>query len=447
MPELHEYQKQAVGYVQARKTAGLFLDMGLGKTCITLSAFTPDSLPALVTAPKRVAEEVWPVEVPKWRPDLTVKVAAGSPKQRKQALESNADIIVIGRDNIADALPYAHKFRSLVLDELSGYKSTKTARYKVTKKIRNHANIEYVWGLTGTPQPKDMMDLFGQLYILDGGKRLGRTITSYRQGYFNPGKRIANGTVVEWDLQEGAEQAIRSKIADICLSMDTEGRVKLPEVTYNYVSVPLPPSVRRLYKEFKKELVLDIEFLGEVYSAGNAAILSSRLEQITAGFLYPDDMTLDETFDEYRVLHTEKATALQEIIDGTSGGVLVSYRFRAELEILKKALGKQAHTIDEPDVIARWNRGEIPVLLAHPQSAGHGLNLQFGGHTMVWATSPWSLEEYQQMNKRLHRQGQTHPVIIHHLESPHTVDVVKRQRLQQRKTAQQALLDHLASPL
>lgn len=447
MPTLHDYQRQAVGYIQARKTAGLFLDMGLGKTCITLSAFTGASLPALVVAPKRVAEEVWPVEVPKWRPDLTVKVAAGNPRQRKAALESNADIIVIGRDNIADAVPYAGRFRALVLDELSGYRDRSTARWKATYKIRKQPNIEYVWGLTGTPRPKSLMDLWGQLAILDGGQRLGRTLTSYRQGYFRAKKQLPNGTVIEWDLLPGAKEQIFSKIADICLSMDTEGRVDLPEVTHNYVQVPLDPKSRQLYKAFKKDLMLDVDFLGEIYSAANTAILSSRLEQIVAGFLYPDDATLNGTTDQYRILHHENANALEEIVDGSSGGVLVGYHFRAELEMLKKRLGKRAHTLDEPNVMQRWDDGDIPVLLAHPQSAGHGLNLQYGGHTMVWATSPWSLEEYQQMNKRLHRQGQKHPVIIHHLESPHTVDVAKRERLAGNKTAQQALMDHLASPL
>lgn len=447
MPTLHDYQEHAIGYLRARKRAGLFLDMGLGKTATTLCAFDDSSLPALVNAPKRVAENVWEPERDKWRPDLSIAVAKGTPAQRRRALESRADIIVIGRDNLEDALPYAGRFRSHVIDELSGFKNHRAARYKVAKQINALPTMNHVWGLTGTPTPNGLMDLWAQLYLLDGGKRLGRTITSFRDAYYTVGKRLPNGTVIRWDIRPGAADSIMKSIDDICLSMETEGRIELPPVSYNWVDVPLPAKVRELYRKMKKEAVLESEFLGEIYSASTAAMVTARLDQIASGFLYPDDMVMNDREGEFKVLHTEKAGALQEIIDGSSGGVLVGYHFKAELAMLQKALGKQAHTIDEPDIVKRWNNGEIPVLLTHPQSAGHGLNLQHGGHTMVWHNIPWSLEEYQQLNKRLPRQGQQHPVVTHHLSSPNTVDVSKRLRLEGKKSVQQALMDHLASPL
>lgn len=447
MPTLHDYQEHAVGFLQSRRRAALFMDMGLGKTCTTLSALRDDSLPALVNAPKRVAENVWEAERDLWRPDLTIAVAAGTPAQRRRALEAKADITVIGRDNLEDVLPYAKRFKTHIIDELSGFKNHRARRYKVAKEINRLPTMQNVWGLTGTPSPNGLMDLWAQIYLLDNGKRLGRTITSFRDAYFTVGKRLPNNAVIRWDIRPGAAEDIMRSIDDICISMETEGRIELPEITYNWLKVPLPPKVREMYRMMKEEAVINADILGEIYSAETAAMLGSRLEQIASGFLYPNDMVMNERQGEFQPVHWEKANALQEIIDGSSGGVLVGYHFKAELAMLKKSLGKQAHTIDEPDIVKKWNAGDIPVLLTHPASAGHGLNLQHGGHTMVWHNSPWSLEEYQQLNKRLPRQGQKHPVVTHHLESPHTIDVSKRERLAGKKSTQQALLDHLASPL
>lgn len=447
-PPLHPYQLQAVDYLRARKRAGLFLDMGLGKTCISLTALTPEMLPVLVTAPKRVAENVWPTEVPKWRPDLRVVVAKGTPKQREAALQSGADIVVIGRDNLADAVPYADQYRTFIMDELSGFKSRASARWRAAKKITLAPNMGQVWGLTGTPSTDGQhLDLWAQIYLLDKGARLGTTLGGYRARYFVEARRMPNGVVTKWDARPGAKQRIHTLLEDLCLSMGTDGKVQLPPVTHNEVSVPLPPQVRQLYKAMKDDLVADASLLGGVvHSAMTAGVLSGKLSQITAGFMYHDDAAVLGT-GTYDVLHKEKVAALLEIVEAQGSPVLVAYRYKAELELLKAGLGKLAHTIDEPDVVARWNRGELPVLLAHPASAGHGLNLQYGGHTMVWATLPWSLEEYQQMNKRLARQGQQHPVVIHHLVAPHTIDGAIMQRLQEKKTVQDALLTHLESPL
>jgi Superfamily II DNA/RNA helicases, SNF2 family len=446
--QLHDYQRQAVQFIQERRKAGLFLDMGLGKTAISLTALNADSLPALVTAPKRVAENVWEAEAALWRPDLRVVVAKGTPKTREAALASGADIVVIGRDNLADAVPHAHRFKTLIMDELSGWKSRASIRWKAAKKITQAPSVTHVWGLTGTPTPNGLLDLWPQMFLLDGGNRLGTTLGGYRERYFVAGRQLPNGVITEWNLRPGADKRIHKLLEDLCLSMDTDGKVDLPPVTYNTISVPLPPKVRQIYKSMKNDLVADMTVLGgEIHSAVNAAVLTSKLAQICAGFMYVDDADIRDR--AYDVLHKEKVAALKEIVEGTGSQVLVAYRFQAELDLLKEGLGSLAHTLDEDGVIQRWNSntGQVPVLLAHPASAGHGLNLQHGGHTMVWATVPWSLEEYMQMNKRLARQGQKHPVIIHHLIAPHTVDEAVLQRLAEKKSVQQALLDHLDSPL
>lgn len=446
--ELHDYQRQAVGYLRARKKAGLFLDMGLGKTAISLSALRPEDLPVLVNAPKRVAEEVWPVEVPKWRPDLTVAVAAGSPAKRQTALESDADIIVISRDNLADALPFASKFKTHIIDELSGFKSHTSIRFKTAKAIHKHPNIVNVWGLTGTPSPNGYLDLWAQVYLLDEGARLGKNITTYRERYFTPQRALPNGVIPGWDIRPGVDKRIDRLLDDLCLSMGTEGRIELPPVTRNIIEVPLSPSIRRVYKAMKNTLVADLKELGlhgEIHSAKSASGVSNKLAQITAGFMYVDDADLRDM--EYKVLHQEKPKTVAEVVEGTGSPVLIAYRYRPELEFLKKQLGPLAHTLDDEDAVTRWNRGELPTLIIHPAAAGHGLNLQHGGHTMVWATLPWSLEEYQQTNKRLARQGQRHPVVIHHLITPHTIDETILAVLDEKNTIQQALLDHLDSPL
>lgn len=444
--KLHAYQQVAVDHLQRNPRAGLFLDMGLGKTAATLSAIRPEDLPALVIAPKRVATEVWPVEAKRWRPDLRLEVADGSPQQRARVLFGSADIVAISRDSLSslDQLSRYRKYRTLIIDELSGFKSRGSARWKAVKVLAS--SMTNVWGLTGTPSPNGLMDLWAQIHILDNGARLGRTITGFRTRFYIAGRRLQNGTIIEWILREGADKKIHSLLEDICLSMSTEGLIELPPVTFNHVPVSLPPAVRRTYRAMKNDLVAGIETLGTpTFTAGSAAALSSRLSQISAGFLYTDP---DETVARAtHVIHREKMRALQEIVDGTGSPILVFYRFRAELEMIKETLGEQAHTIDEPGVVSRWNEGDIPVLVAHPASAGHGLNLQHGGHTIVWTSLPWSLEEWQQANKRLARQGQTERVVIHLLMAQGTIDSAIHQRLLEKTSVQDALLAHLESPL
>ena len=450
--QLHDYQIVARDFFRGRDHAALLLDMGLGKTAASLAALEPRHLPVLVVAPKKVAENVWEEERALWRPDLTIVVAKGDPAARAALLASEADVVVISRDNLRDVLKMKRTtpFRTLILDELSGFKSRASVRWKTAYSFAwKMRKVQHVWGLTGTPAPNGYLDLWPQIALLDDGERLGKNITTYRSRYFFPGRQLPNGVIIEWILREGAEDKIKDKISDICLAMATEGRIKLPEVTYNVVPVPLPPKVMQAYKKLEDDLVVDLRtiFDGSVHTAGNAAILTSRLSQMTAGFLYVDDAEIHGyAFTE---LHTAKMEALKEIVEADHvGGVLVFYRFRAEAAMIRRELAEMGvHDIDEPDVVKAWNRGEVPVLLAHPASAGHGLNLQYGGHTIVWTSPTWDLELWEQGNKRLPRQGQKHPVVIHMLQAPNTVDNLIRLRLIDKADVQNNLLAFLESPV
>lgn len=438
---LHAYQIRAVAHLHANPRAGLFAEPGMGKTAITLSALTPDHLPALVIAPKRVAEHVWPTEVTKWRSDLTIAVAAGTPAQRRRALTSGADIIVIGRDNVKD-IGAEHGFNTVVLDELSSWKNRDTQRWKHTRKIT--ADVDHVFGLTGTPASNGLMDLWAELYLLDNGERLGTKITHFRERWFRIGRQLATGVVVDWILRPGAEEKIHEKIADICLSMRAEDYLDLPPMLFNRLEVDLPTAVARTYEDLRTTLVADLSVLGGgVHTASNAAVLTNRLSQVTAGFLYPDDY--DGSGSGYQALHNEKIDALAEIIEGTDDNVLVFYRYKVEAARIKARMGGQMVT--EAGAIEAWCRGEIPLLLAHPASAGHGLNLQGGGHTIVWTTCSWSLEEWLQANARLHRQGQERPVIVHQIVVPGTVDEAILDRLEEKVSVQDGVMIALGLPL
>lgn len=425
---LHDYQRQAVAHLHANPRAGLFLEMGLGKTATTLQALTPDHLPVLVIAPKRVAENVWPTEVPKWREDLSVAVAAGTPAKRAAALASGADIVAIGRDNIKDVKP--GQFRTVVLDELSSFKNRGSARWKTARKITEAA--AYVWGLTGTPAPNGMMDLWAQAFLLDRGEALETTLTKYRSRYFDAGRRLPNGVTIDWRLKPGARERIEDRLAPTCLSMRSVDHLDLPPVTINQVMVPMDSTTGKAYARMAQDLVVQIE--DSTHTADNAAVLTGKLSQITAGFLY------GEEGEDTTLLHTNKVSAAAEIVEGTGSPVLVFYRFRWEKAALLAAL-PDARTVDDKGAIEAWNRGQVPVLLAHPASAGHGLNLQEGGHTIVWTSLPdWNLELWEQANARLARQGQTSPVVVHVLLSPDTVDTAMLARLQGKADLQQAVM-------
>lgn len=443
-PKLHNYQQDAVKFLRAAPGGrGLFLDMGLGKTAITLSALTPAHLPALVIAPKRVAMNVWGEEAEKWRPDLKVVQCTGSPRARIDGLETlDGDIYVISRDVQCDAEPYAKsgRFNTLILDELSGYKSKTSKRWKSANRIRR--NVQHCWGLTGTPTPNILLDLWAQVALLDGGRALGRSLAGFRERWFEPESLGWKGHVTKWRALPGADVRVYDLISDFCLSMKTDGKIDLPPVVDNEVKVKLPPNARRAYQQMRKELVVELS-QGQIHSASTAAVMTNKLSQISAGFIYPD---VDDYLSgaELTKLHNEKSKAVLEIFEGTGSPLLVFYRFKAELEeILATLPAGVVHTSDEKGVFDAWNRGEIPVLAAHPASIGHGLNLQHGGHTIVWTTLPWSTEEWEQANKRLSRQGQKHPVTIHRVMAEDTIDHIIESRLRNKETAQDALMNYL----
>lgn len=423
-PRLHGYQVRAVKHLHANRGAGLLLEMGLGKTAAVLQALTPQHLPVLVIAPKRVAAKVWPVEGPKWRPDLSMALAAGTPAKRKAAREVGADITVIGRDNINDIEP--GQYRTIVIDELSGFKG-RGARWKQARKLTEKA--QFVWGLTGTPSPNGYMDLWAQMILLDGGRALGTTLgnadpkfgplkpNSFRGRFFTPVRtHRQTGVVIEWAFKPGAQRQIEEAIAPFCLSMKATDYLELPPVTHNTVVVPMDTKTQRVYDQMVDTLVASLE--EGTIKAANAGVMTSKLSQITAGFLYADQ---EDEYGETTVLHHNKIDAAIEVVNGTGSPVLVFYRFVWEREALKAAMlkdGIDVRGIDEPGAIEAWDRGEVQALLAHPASAGHGLNLQHGGHTVLWTSKEWSLELWEQGNGRVARQGQEHPVVIHSLVTP-----------------------------
>lgn len=436
---LHEHQVKAVNHLHEHPRAGLFLPMGAGKTLSVLAATTSEHLPMLVIAPKQVAEHVWPQEAAKWRPDLSVALAAGSPAKRAMVVASGADITVISRDNFGQLLNSRGKpvrdYRTIVLDESQSFKTRSSARWKAARKLTRDA--EHVWALTGTPAGNGLLDLWAQLYLIDNGERLFPQITKYRSRYFYPEKTLPNGVVAQWGIKPGAEEAIYRKLSDVCLHIPLDN-LDLPGITYNTVPVDLPPAARRVYDDLKAEGVANLELLGgEVYAAPTAAILSNRLTQVTAGIFY-DQMDPNVWTD----LHDEKLRALVDIVEQTDGGVLVFYRYRAELRRILGAL-PQARKVTDKGAIDDWNARRLPVMVAHPASAGHGLNLQYGGNTCVWTSLPWSMEEWEQANARLHRQGQDNHVMVHMLTVPGSIDEHIFAVLQGKVSVQQALLDAL----
>lgn len=450
-PHLHDYQLVGVDYLQERQRAALFLDMGLGKTAICLAALRPEDLPALVVAPKKVAENTWDEERDKWRADLSISLAVGEKPQREAGLTAGADVTVISWDNFGAVLEEwkDHPFRTIVIDELSGYKTRSSARWKSMKRIISKPAVKNVWGLTGTPSPNGYMNLWAQVYLLDNGERLGKNITGYRNRYFMPGRQLPNGVIIEWNMRPESEANIKELIQDICLSMETEGRVHLPDLTFNQVRVELPPNARRIYRELASDMVTYVDdVIGrEAITAPAAATLSNKLSQVSAGFLYPDIEPGVPRGPAVRI-HTKKLEAVEEVLESEhTGGVLCFYRYEEEQAMLLERFPKLAHPIDEAGAVKAWNRQEIPLLVAHPASAGHGLNLQHGGHTQVWTTLDWDLELFMQGVKRSHRQGQKHPVVVHLLMGEHTVDHRIRRTLLEKQNVQDDLLDFLRSPI
>lgn len=450
----HAYQEYAIQRIINQNKIGLFLDMGLGKTVITLTAIEylmHDSFEVskvLVIAPKRVAEDTWSRETEKWEhlSDLRVSKVLGSQMKRIEALQAPADIYVINRENTKWLIDYCRELRDwpfdmVVIDELSSFKSNTSQRFKALKGVT--PLIDRLVGLTGTPAPNSYMDLWSQVYLLDRGERLGKTITAYRDRYFNPGMR--NGyTVFNWNLKEMAKEAINDKLADLCVSMKAEDYLDMPERLDNVIDVYLSTDEMKKYKEFEQEQILQLD--GQDVVALNAAAVSGKLQQMANGAVYTTDLLCSETSpkESFVEMHDKKLEALEEILEFNPEPVLVFYNFKHDLIRLQKRFENlKPRVLNGPKDIKDWNDGKIRLLFAHPASVGYGLNIQDGGHIIVWFGLNWSLELYQQANARLYRQGQGKTVIIHHIVTKGTVDEDVMKALERKEVDQNALLESI----
>lgn len=445
--DLHSYQLYGYKHILSHPYCGLFLDMGLGKTVTTLTAiqelmyYDLEIRNCLIIAPKRVAETVWSDEIDKWEhlKMLSISKIIGTEKKRIEAIKRKADIYIISRDNVAwlcaywggERLPYD----MLVIDELSSFKSYKSLRFKSLRKARPY--FKRVVGLTGTPAPNGLIDLWPQMFLIDRGERLERTITRYREKYFREGRK--NGNIVyKYELLGGSEQQIHDAIKDICVSMKGEDYLDMPDRVDNFIHLHLTPELQKQYNDFEKEHVLELANSSDI-SVLNAASLSNKLLQFANGAIYDENREVHE-------VHKLKIEALEDIIEEANGNsVLVAWSYQHDRDRIMSGLSKyKPRELKTEQDIRDWNAGKIQVLLAHPASVGHGLNLQKGGHIIVWFGLPWSLELYQQFNARLLRQGQTEAsVIIHHLvmHDTHDTDVVRALSSKERK--QNDLLDSI----
>lgn len=435
----HHYQQTAQDYVQEKRSCALVLDLGLGKTVVTGSVIVEQMElelvdKVLIVAPKRVALHTWPAELEKWDhlQNLTYQVIQGTPKKRERLVSGDEDIHIINYENLVWLVKHFGRrwpYDLVVFDEISKMKSPGSKRFRAFRQIR--PLVRNVIGLTGTPASNGLLDLWAQMWLIDTGKRLGRTFTAYKDRWF-----FSDHWGHTWMPRGGAEDEINERIADIAISMSAEDYLELPDRVDVVDRVYLNDNQMADYAHLERDLYIQLD-QGEV-TAVNAAVLTGKCRQYTAGALYHDEQ------DSWEEVHQEKLNALEDIIEAADGPVLVAYEFRSDLERLRQRF-PQGRTIDNGDAIDSWNRGEIPILFAHPASAGHGLNLQDGGHRIVWFSLTWSLELYQQFNGRLHRQGQTKPVTVHHLVCDDTIDAVVLDALQHKRSVQDALLDAIKS--
>ena len=434
----HNYQQFATDFILNQSICCLMLDMGLGKTVITLTALWQLALDSfdvsrvLVIAPKRVAEDTWPKELAKWEhlTGLTSSLVLGSAAERKAALQRKAFLYIINRENVAWLVKNHYwDFDMVVIDELSSFKSNKAERFKAMKKVR--PMVTRIVGLTGTPAPNTLLDLWPQMYLMDMGQRLGRFIGGFRDRFFLPDKRNRE-IIYSYKPREGAEDAIYALISDICISMKAADYLDMPERIDNRIEVSMSPKERKLYDTFQKDMVLSIG--DEELDAANAAALSNKLLQMANGAVYGEDKKVIP-------IHDRKLDALEDLVEAANGKpLLVAYWYKHDLQRIK-ARFKNARCIDTAKDIDDWNAGKIPLALIHPASAGHGLNLQDGGCTIVWFGLTWSLELYQQLNARLWRQGQKHTVVIHHIITKGTHDEDVMRALENKDTRQSALIE------
>lgn len=434
----HPYQEFAKEFMISNPLSALFLEMGLGKTITTLTAIDEllydcfEIRKVLIIAPLRVANSTWPSEIKKWEhlKLLRYSIVTGNEAERIQALNTKSEIYIINRENVdwlVNKSGVAMNFDMLVIDELSSFKSYTSKRFKSLLKIRPY--FKRVVGLTGTPSSNGLMDLWAEFRILDFGKRLGRYITHYRNKYFVPDKR--NGMIIySYKPQEDAEQQIYEAINDITISMKSCDHLKLPELIMNEVEVVLENKEVERYQDFKKAMVMTIG--EEEIDAVNAASLSNKLLQLANGSIYDEEKN-------YHTVHDKKIEALEQLVEEANGKpVLIAYCFKADKERIEQRFN--VREIQSAGDIEDWNKGEIQVGLIHPASAGHGLNLQQGGCTLIWFGLTWSLELYQQTNARLYRQGQNQTVVIHHIITTNTIDEDVMKALKRKERTQEALM-------
>ena len=445
----HAYQQHCITKVIEIAKLGLFLDMGLGKTVTTLTAIRQlkydrfEVRKVLVIAPKKVAEGTWTREKDKWEHTKILRVSPvlGSQAKRIRALNTPADIYIINRENVCWLVDYYRNdwpFDMVVIDESSSFKSHTAKRFKALASISSR--ITRLVELTGTPSPNGLDDLWSQVFLLDGGERLGKRYTQFRERYFDPGRRGADGMVYDYKAKPGSEQSILERISDICISMKAEDYLQLPDIIYHTVPVVLDPKALKAYQEMERKMVLELPEDEEEISVTSAAALSNKLLQLANGALYDDDHQVHE-------IHDCKLKAFTELIESLQGKpALVFYNFQHDKTRILKALEKTKLRIRElkkPQDEDDWNAGKIDILLAHPASAAYGLNLQQGGNHVIWFGLTWNYELYTQANKRLHRQGQTEKVIIHHLVSTGTRDEDVMQALEKKDDVQNWVMESL----
>lgn len=441
----HEYQSYATEFILSHPISAVFLEMGLGKSVITLSAIFDLCLDSflvckvLVIAPLRVARDTWPAEINKWDhlKGLSYSVAVGTEKERIDALKKQSTLYIINRENVdwlvhKSGIPF--HFDMVVIDELSSFKSYGAKRFKSLLKVR--PSVKRIVGLTGTPSSNGLMDLWAELRILDLGQRLGRYISHYRNTYFTPDKRNAQ-IIFSYKPLPGAEEEIYKQISDITISMKSTDYLKMPEYVSNEVFVTLSDKEWRVYSDFKEDMVANLG--DEEIDAVNAAVLSGKLLQMANGAVYDSE-------NKAHVIHEKKLDALEDLIEGANGKpVLVAYWYKHDLERIKDRF--PVRQIQSSKDIEDWNDGKIPIAVIHPASAGHGLNLQSGGSTLIWFGLTWSLELYQQTNARLYRQGQKDTVIVHHIITKNTIDEDVLLALTKKEKTQDALIDAVKANL
>lgn len=443
----YKYQQTAMIHLLTRPASVLMLDMGLGKTVITLTALealleTHAARKILIIAPKRVAENTWPEEIKKWEhtQHLDFSLILGSASQRATALTSPAPIHIINRENIpwlVEALKnQPWPYETVIIDELSSFKNPSSKRSKALFKQRKH--IRRIVGLTGTPISTSLMDLFGQYKLIDTSV-FGTSITRFREAFFHPTKYVY-GRPVDWQIREGMEAKIYEQIQPYTLSMQAEDYLTLPPITYRDYPVNLPPDIQGQYRQLKNDLILSLE--KETITAANAATLSGTLLQFTSGAIYNTSLLPEEEVNKtWTVVHEAKLDALEDIVEAANGQpLLIGFWFKHEKQRIIERFPTARH-LSSPKDFQDWNQGKISLALIHPASAGHGLNLQAGGHYLIWFSLPWSLELYKQTNARLYRQGQTRPVTVTHLVAAGTIDERVVKALQNKNVTQAALIE------